>query len=135
MLVAWTVAAVGQAGVLATGVPSRHTERMRETFAHDAVLMMDPGADTAAPGAAITTALCGHWEHQPPCPLAPHHTEAARRGEEVHLRILFATEPEREPDVRLRIEKALTAQWRVRSCTPSTVRPGEANHAARLVLT
>ncbi len=106
---------------------------MREKYAQDAVLTMDPGADIAAPGAAITAVLCGHWEHGPPCPFAPHHTGAARRGEDVHLRILFATEPEREPDVRSRIEQALAAQWRVLSYTPGTVRSDEADHAARLV--
>lgn len=106
---------------------------MRQSFAHDAVLTMAADADTAAPGAAITVALCGHWEHEPPCRLAPHHTGVARRGGAVHLRVLFATEPEREPEVRTRIDEALTARWRVRTCGPSPVRPGEAEHAERLV--
>jgi hypothetical protein len=34
---------------------------------------MEPDADMRAPGAAVTVALCGHWDHEPPCPLAPHH--------------------------------------------------------------
>ena len=38
--------------------------------------MMPAPADDGAPGAAVTVALCGHWEHPPPCPLAPHHTRA-----------------------------------------------------------
>jgi hypothetical protein len=38
------------------------------------LLMADAAADAAAPGAAITVALCGSWEHPPPCPLAAHHT-------------------------------------------------------------
>ena len=33
---------------------------------------MEPDADVQAPGAAVTVALCGHWEHEPPGPLAPH---------------------------------------------------------------
>ena len=37
---------------------------MRDTFAHDAVLALAPGADERAPGAAITVALCGHWDHE-----------------------------------------------------------------------
>jgi hypothetical protein len=41
---------------------------MRQPFAHDAVLAMPAGGDLGAPGAAITVALCGHWEHAPPCP-------------------------------------------------------------------
>lgn len=106
---------------------------MREAFAHDAVLTVEPDADTAAPGGAVTVALCGHWEHEPPCPFAPHHTRAARHGRDLHLRILFATEPEREADIRTRIREALAARWRVRSCEPGAVRPDEADHAARLV--
>jgi hypothetical protein len=76
--------------------------------------------------------LCGHWEHEPPCPLAPHHTAARRDGREVHLRILFATEPEREAEVRERIGRALTA-WDIRSCATGALRPDEQAHAGRLV--
>ena len=32
---------------------------------------MEPDADVRAPGAAVTVVLCGHWDHEPPCPLAP----------------------------------------------------------------
>ncbi|MEX5721628.1 hypothetical protein [Geodermatophilus maliterrae] len=48
----------------------------KERFAHDGLLSMEPGADDRAPGGVITVALCGSWEHEPPCPLAPHHTRA-----------------------------------------------------------
>jgi len=35
-----------------------------------------PRGDSAnALGGAITIALCGHWDHTPPCPLAPHYVE------------------------------------------------------------
>ena len=105
---------------------------MRQSFAHDAVLTMDAAADTAAPGAAVTVALCGHWEHEPPCPLAPHHTSAQRDGDAVHLRILFATEPEQERAIRTRIDEVLAARWQVRSSRPGIVRPSEADHAAGL---
>jgi len=116
---------------------------MRSVFAHEAVLRMDAAADLRAPGAAITVGLCGHWEHEPPCPLAPHHTEARRSDEEVHLRTLFAVEPEREAEVRERIRAALAvgrlqdanghdSNWVVRSSTPAAVRPEEADHGRRL---
>ncbi|MBA3905528.1 MAG: hypothetical protein H0X35_02405 [Pseudonocardiales bacterium] len=104
---------------------------MRHAYAHDAVLDLAPDADMNAPGAAITTALCGHWEHEPPCPLAPHHTGARRDGPNVCLRILFATEPDREAEVRQRIGRALTA-WDVRSCAAGSVRPDEQAHVGRL---
>jgi hypothetical protein len=104
---------------------------MRHAYAQDAVLHLASDADIAAPGGAITTELCGHGEHEPPCPLAPHHTAARRAGSEVHLRILFATETERETQVRERIGRAL-ARWDVRSCTAGSVRPEEQAHAGRL---
>jgi hypothetical protein len=115
---------------------------MRQAFAHEAVLDMGPDADTHAPGAAITVALCGHWEHQPPCPLAPHHTRADRVGGEVRLRILFVTEPESEGTVRQRIDTALSSgelsgpdgltRWRLRISGSDVVRPEETDHAQRL---
>jgi hypothetical protein len=82
---------------------------MRRAFAHVAVLTMQPDADVRAPGAAITVALCGQWEHQPPCPLAAHHTSAERFGDQVRLRMLFAAEPTDEVVVRARIDAALAA--------------------------
>jgi hypothetical protein len=55
---------------------------MRRTFAHYADVDLDPGGADDAPGAAITVELCGHWEHEPPCPVAAHHTAAAREGDD-----------------------------------------------------
>ncbi len=115
----------------------------REPFAHDAVLSMEPGADERAPGGSITVALCGSWEHEPPCPLAPHHTRAERAGDEVRLRVLFAAEPEEEVRVRAAIDAALAGgrattpdgrrtSWRLLSATASEVRPDEREHAVRL---
>ncbi|MGW2706996.1 hypothetical protein [Streptomyces sp. NPDC001340] len=119
---------------------------MRQAFVHDAVVTMEAGGDVRAPGAAITVALCGHWEHEPPCPLAPHHTTAERFGNEVRLRVLFATEPAAEAEVRSRIEAALSrasldgpdgvgTRWQFRSAQPGLVRKDEARHAERLVQT
>ncbi|MDX6553953.1 MAG: hypothetical protein QOD86_148 [Miltoncostaeaceae bacterium] len=93
---------------------------------------MGPGDDDRAPGAAITVELCGRVDHEPPCPLAPHHTAAVREGDAVRLRILFATDPEREPEVRRRIAAAL-ARWRLLSDGPDAIRSSEADHAGRLV--
>jgi hypothetical protein len=104
-----------------------------EPYAHDAVLTMDRAGDVRAPGGAITTELCGHWEHEPPCPLAPHHTRADRDGDRVRLHVLFAVEPEREAEVRARIEAALVdPRWSLVSASPGTIGPDEAGHAARL---
>jgi hypothetical protein len=116
---------------------------MRQAFVHEAVLAMPPGADPQAPGAAITVELCGHWEHEPPCPLAPHHTTAERVADEVLLRTLFAAESSAEGVVRERIDAALSrgqlagpdgtvTRWELRASRPSEVTAGEGDHAARL---
>ncbi len=115
----------------------------KERFAHDALLVMGPAADDRAPGGAITVALCGSWAHEPPCPLAPHHTRAERAGDEVRLRVLFAAEPDDEPRVRAMVDDALaegagataeggTSSWRLVGTWASEVRPEEQEHAGRL---
>lgn len=116
---------------------------MRIPFAHDATVVMAPDSDDRAPGAAVTVALCGSWEHDPPCPLAPHHTSAARAGELVRLHVLFAAEPGDEPEVRRRIDEALRAGtltgpdgtrtgWELRGTTVAEVTDAERERAARL---
>ena len=80
---------------------------MAAAFAHDAVLTMVGDGDPRAPGAAITVALCGHWEHDPPCPLAPHHTAATLEHGELRVRALFVVEAGREDEVRAKIRAAL----------------------------
>ncbi|MEO6502089.1 MAG: hypothetical protein ABIQ09_09280 [Jatrophihabitantaceae bacterium] len=117
---------------------------MRQAFAHTAELSMPAGDDPAAVGAAITIALCGHWEHEPPCPLSPHHTCADRDGETVRVRTLFAAEPDQASEVRRRIEQALrsgeqsrpdgaTARWRLLRSEAAEVNPDELAHAERLI--
>jgi hypothetical protein len=116
---------------------------MRLAFAHEAILVMESGTDDGAPGAAVTVALCGHWDHEPPCPLSPHFVHVARAEEELHVRVLFAAEPDDESEVRRRIEEALGGQWlypegftrtwQLKSCRPSHVVPEETAHAERLI--
>ena len=115
---------------------------LREAFAHEAVLVMDADADLRAPGAAVTVELCGGWEHEPPCPLAPHVSEATREGPEVRLHVLFTTEPEHEATVRRRIDRALAAgrlqgpdgavtEWRLRASASTPAQPDEVEWARR----
>jgi hypothetical protein len=117
---------------------------MRLAFAHEATVVTAPNGDDGAPGAAITVALCGHWEHEPPCPLAPHHTRAERVGDELRLRTLFVVEPELEDKVRQRIEAALAegrlvgsgdvvTTWRLLTSKPADVVTAEHDHAERLL--
>jgi hypothetical protein len=115
---------------------------MRSVFAHDAVLAAPAEADDAAPGAAVTVALCGHWEHEPPCPLAAHHCAVVRVGGELRLRILFAAEPADEAGVRRRIDAALAAgrlpgsdaapAWALLRSSAGEVRADEQAHGERL---
>ncbi|WP_222849179.1 hypothetical protein [Trebonia kvetii] len=117
---------------------------MRQAFVHDAVVTMEADGDARAPGGAITVALCGHWDHEPPCPLAPHSTDAQRSGDQVRLRVLFAAEPTAETEVRGRIDAALsrgsltgpdgvTTRWLLRDARPGLLRDDEAEHADRLI--
>jgi hypothetical protein len=109
---------------------------MRAAFAHDAVLVMEPGVDLRAPGGAVTLELCGSFAHPPlpqspgtppssppggsaggprpttaSCPMAPHHTRADRDGDAVAVRVLFAVEPAGEEAVRARIDRALASGY------------------------
>jgi hypothetical protein len=116
---------------------------VRETFAHDAVLMLEDDGDEQAPGGAITVALCGSWSHEPPCPLAPHHTRVHRAGRYVTLRLLFAADPGDEPIVRARVQDVLSrgwgdtpdggrTSWELIEEGPSPVALEEEEHARRL---
>jgi hypothetical protein len=114
-------------------------------YAHDAVVVLAPGGDSRALGGAITIALCGYWDHEPPCPLAPHHTDATPEDDDmVRVRILFAAESDDEERVRTLIGEALSSgrlegpdgrvtRWKVQSSSASSVRPDESDHAARLI--
>src|SRR6201992_2339642 len=104
----------------------------RKAFAHDAVVAMQQDDSPNALGGAITKALCGGWDHPPPCPLAPHYATNDQTGEPVRLRVLFATEPANEQRVRSLIGEALAtgeltvpdggvAHWQLRSAGPGRV--------------
>jgi hypothetical protein len=117
---------------------------VQQAYAHEAVLAMNEDDDEHAPGGAITVALCGSWRHEPPCPLAPHRTDARRTGPEVTIRLLFAAEPEDEDRVRVLADEALTrgwvdnpdgvrSHWQLMHSGPSDVRSDEEDQAQRLV--
>jgi hypothetical protein len=105
---------------------------MREAFVNSAELEIPADADTASPGAAITVELCGHWEHPPPCPVAPHHIATDRDGDLVRLRVLFVTEPEREAEIRARIEQALGTAWTLRRAWADEVTGPDVEHGRRI---
>jgi hypothetical protein len=119
---------------------------MRQAFAHEARLELAPDGDERAPGAAVTVALCGHWEHEPPCRV-PHHSDVvARDGDHLTVRVLYACPPDDAGDVRSAVAAALDAgllpvpgpdgglptRWQVLDQTPATITEGELPVAARL---
>jgi hypothetical protein len=121
---------------------------VRETHAHEARLELDPDGDERAPGAAVTVALCGHWDHDPPCPV-PHRSDVvARDGDRLTVRVLFACPPSDTDGVRAAVTAALTAgelpvptpdggaptRWRVIDHQPTALTEGELPLAARLAV-
>lgn len=120
-----------------------HEQGTRGQYVHHASLRMAEDADPAAPGAAVTLELCGSLDHEPPCPLAPHHTAAERNGAAVELRIVFAAEPALEGEVRRRIGQALAAGsvtgpagvrtlWTLQDSGPAALTDAEREHARRI---
>jgi len=129
--------------------------RVRSAFVHEASIELRPGADPAAPGAAVTVELCGHWEHDGACRW-PHHTGVDNRaGRSIRIRTVFACPPAEEDAVRQRIVAALdSGRLEAESATPaeptnaaepresrwtttrqgaSTIEPSEETLAAQLV--
>jgi len=75
---------------------------------HAATIELADGVDPAAVGAAVTTELCGHWEHEGPCRW-PHHNAIAAHDDAHELRVVFVA-PDAEVDaVHARITSALDA--------------------------
>jgi hypothetical protein len=115
---------------------------MRSGFAHEALIELVPGADEQAPGAAVTVALCGHWEHEGTCRWPHNSSVDIRAGQSLRLRVVFACTAEDEPAVRQLIGAALdhgrvgaepgTSRWAVTAQGPSGLRPSETALADRL---
>jgi hypothetical protein len=114
---------------------------MREPFVHEARLAMAADADEGAPGAAVTVALCGHWEHQGPCRW-PHLTMVTElAGSTMTVRTVFASDPAERGHVRDQIVRALhtgrlgtphaSATWSVELHAPGDVTPEDRTWALR----
>jgi hypothetical protein len=102
-------------------------------YVHEAQLQMRAGVDPAAVGAAVTTALCGHWDHEGACRW-PHNNAIAGEGGRMTFRTLFVA-PEADADtIRALIDAALVADdgWSVTHSGPREVHPSEDALADRL---
>ena len=99
----------------------------RSAFVHEAALRLGANTDPRVPGAAVTTELCGHWEHQGGCRW-PHDNEIWPADVTIFRTIFVASAAEAD-EVHTRIELALRLgnEWIV---ITSGRRPLEADEQA-----
>src|SRR5215203_5260841 len=79
-----------------------------EAFVVGALLNLDAGSNPAAVGAAVTTALCGHYEHEGPCRW-PHNNAIDSSGAPARFRTLYVADPAEAELVESRVRAALEA--------------------------
>jgi hypothetical protein len=105
----------------------------RGAFVHQAELLLGDDTDPAAPGAAVTVALCGHWEHEGPCRW-PHNNAIDPDRVPARFRTLFVADAVEEQAIRELIVGALTgaAAWSVSSNGARAVEATERALAHRL---
>src|SRR4051812_42287627 len=81
---------------------------MKQSFVQCAEILLEPDADRAGPGGAVTLQLCGSWDHAGPCRW-PHRTSADWDGRRGQIRVVFTTPTEEEAEVRRLIDRALAS--------------------------
>jgi hypothetical protein len=103
------------------------------SYVHEGELDLPESTDPAAVGATVTTALCGHWEHEGPCRW-PHNNAIRRRGSTFVFRTLFVAPTSDEAHVRGRIDRALRSGegWRLLESRARQVALTEEELALRL---
>lgn len=106
----------------------------RMVFVHAARLELAEGTDPRAPGGAVTLALCGAWEHPPPC-RSPHHNAIDAATAPASFRTVFVASADDETRVRALIVDALRSGegWRVVGEGPAVLADGERQLADRLL--
>jgi hypothetical protein len=78
-------------------------------YEFNATVRVVDGGDPRAIGGAVTTALCGHWEHDGPCRW-PHHTATIPIGSGRRaVTTRFDCSESEEAEVRAQIAAALAA--------------------------
>jgi hypothetical protein len=94
----------------------------REAFVQEAEVLLADDTDPHAPGAAVTVALCGYWEHEGPCRWPHDNAITADGGGTARFRTLFVADGAEEQAVRDLIVGALADApgWTV---TSSAARP------------
>jgi hypothetical protein len=86
----------------------------RRPVAVDVDLRLAADADPRAPGAMVTVALCGHWEHDGPCRW-PHNSRIDDSADPARLRTVAIVEDDERAEVLRRMEDGLRAddRWTV----------------------
>jgi len=123
-----------------TDAPDRPPERL--VFVEEAVVRLAPTSDEAAVGAAVTVALCGHWDHPGACRW-PHNTSVTSRvADLVTVATLVVATADDEVQVRSAIRGAVGGgrlavagaadSWTVVSQRRRSVNADEAGLARRL---
>jgi hypothetical protein len=102
-------------------------------FVHEVDLVLGPDADERAPGGAVTSALCGHWEHAGRCRW-PHNSEITRAESRARFRVVFVSTQGEEERVRATIETGLgrSGSWQVLESRRREPTPDEARLTAKL---
>ena len=105
----------------------------RRAFVHEAHVHLNVGVDPDAVGAAVTAALCGHWEHEGACRW-PHNNAICVDSTPAAFRTLFIAMPDDEAEVRARIEGALrdADDWLIAAAGRRELHPSEESLARRL---
>lgn len=109
------------------------------TFVTEATMTLDADRDPAAIGAAVTVALCGHWEHDGACRW-PHHTAVVVSTVRRTVTRTVVTAGSDLVEVERRIEKALRAgtgpgiqgTWSLLEVARAPLRPDEVELATRI---
>ena len=83
-------------------------------IAIEADLLLSAASDWAAPGAVITTALCGHWEHEGRCRW-PHNSRIDTSVSPTVLRMLVIVDNATQNEVVALVERGLRddGRWQV----------------------
>ena len=87
-------------------------------------------------GAAVTTALCGHWGHDGPCRW-PHHNAIDADDGWADFRTVFVCPADEEPEVRSLVSAALTGddRWTLLGASGRDLTEQEQALAERLAAT
>lgn len=100
----------------------------------EATLSLGDACDPAAVGAAVTTELCGHWDHDGPCRW-PHNSAIDSERDPALFRTLFIAEESDAAAVYGRVEAALrhASDWHVFTVRSRPVASSERVLAERLL--